>query len=196
VVVEVEFMGNVRKGVVARVYEPEDPIPFVWDAVLSAHEIFHGPIVFDFHILALLPADDVEDGTWMEVPCEFTDKGICLVEMRTEERTVNAIFDTGAEFTVVNGRYAGSNGLSLTPSFDVEVRDATGTVRKVPVSTCRGLHVGDVKLPAIDALVVDLSPVEDALGRRIDVVFGANAMLKGGLRWLFDREQNRVSIME
>ena len=61
--VEMEFMGNVWRDVVARVYTSEDPIPFVWDAALSAHEIFYSPIVFDFHIMALLPAGDLEGGT-------------------------------------------------------------------------------------------------------------------------------------
>ncbi len=194
--VEMEFMGNVWADVVARVYTSEDPIPFVWDAALSAHEIFYSPIVFDFHILALLPAGDLEGGTWKEIPSEFTDEGICLVEMGTEKRTINAIFDTGASLTVVNGRYMDSIGLHLEPSFETEVRDATGTVQKMPVNICRGLYLGNMELPAFDCLEIDLNAVEEALGHRIDLVFGANAMLKSGLRWLFNREKNRVSVME
>ena len=116
--------------------------------------------------------------------------------MGTEKQTINAIFDTGASLTVVNGRYRDSIGLYLEPSFETEVRDATGTVQKMPVNICRGLYLGNMELPAFDCLEIDLNAVEEALGHRIDLVFGANAMLKSGLRWLFNREKNRVSVME
>jgi hypothetical protein len=39
-------------------------------------------------------------------------------------------------------------------------------------------------------------PIEQRLGRRIDFVLGANAMLASALVWVLDREQGRVYVSD
>lgn len=194
--VDIEFMGKALTDVNARVHEIERTTPFEWGITLSAHEIFSKAVIYDFHILGLLAGEAVERGAWKEITAEFLDIGLCIVEMQVGTRLVKALFDTGAGFTVVNKKHTKDNGMALEPGFEMEIWDATGANRKEEIKVCRGLRLGRIEMPAFDSMEVDLTGIEEALGRRIDLVFGANAMLKSGLRWLFDRSHNQVFVKE
>ena len=194
--VNVEFMGEVFRDVEARVSDPQKPFPFEWGVRLSAREIFARPIVFDFHVLAVLPAEAIDGGNWQKVPSNFLEVGLCMLEMEAGGRSLNVLFDTGAGISVINGRHLKEMGITVEPGFEMDVEDATGERRKVEAKVVRGLRLGGIEMPPFDAFVVELGLVEEYLGHRIDVVLGANAMLRGGLRWLFDREKSRVLVME
>ena len=195
--VDIEFMGDVLTEVHARVYEDQDSTtPFEWGLSLSGHELFRKAIIYDFHLLGLLPGEAVEREAWEEISAEFLDIGLCIVEMQIEARRVKTLFDTGAGVTVVNKRHTKDNGMILEPGFEMEIWDATGANRKEEIKVCRGLRLGRIAMPAFDSIEVDLSKIEEAIGHRIDLVFGANAMLKSGLRWLFDKSHNQVFVME
>jgi len=82
----------------------------------------------------------------------------------------------------------------LQPSFELEISDATGAKTNQKLALCSGLLVGNTVLPPFDCFATDLQTIEVALGCRIDMIFGANAMLKCGYRWLFDRLANEAFV--
>jgi len=43
---------------------------------------------------------------------------------------------------------------------------------------------------------VGLGPIEERVGRRIDVVLGANTMLTSALVWVLDKEQGALCVSE
>jgi hypothetical protein len=78
------------------------------------------------------------------------------------------MLDTGASRSVVSPRLVAEVGLTPAPSGAVVLGaegaavDAAGSVR------LERLTLGELEIPAVDALVMDLSPLERTLGERVD----------------------------
>lgn len=194
--VNMEFMGKPLPNTKARVHEDDSATPFRSDVTLGGRELFNQALIYDFRVLALLSGAGVDVKAWKEIPAEFLDVGLCIVDMNVGRTTVKALFDTGAGITVVNSAHVKENALMLAPSFDLEISDATGARSKQVISVCHGLRIGGIETLLFDSIVVDLRDIEDMIGRRIDLVFGANAMLKSSLRWLFDKGRGKVFVMQ
>ena len=193
--VDIEFMGLALSGVKVRVYEDDSELPFAADMVLSGQELFGQSIVYDFHLLGCLPYDRDEVAGWKEVTAEFLDNGLCIVEMNIAEKAINALFDTGAGISVVNSAHIDENGIEAKAAYEMEVRDATGAQNTQVVYSFGGVRIGEMEIPAFDGIAVDLSGVEEAVKRRIDLVFGLNAMLRSSLRWWFNKREGKVFVI-
>ena len=194
--VNVEFLGNQLANVKARIRNDDSSTPFKTDITLDGNILFGRSLIYDFHILGLLPADEVNTKGWNEIPSKFLGKGLCILKMNIGGNAVNALFDTGAGITVINSRHIEENRFILEKGYEMEITDATGTKSKQMINVCRGLQIGEIKHPPFDSIVTDLQDIEEPLGERIDLVFGANAMLKSGLRWLFNRAKGKVYIIQ
>ncbi len=194
VTVSIEFMGNAFAKINARVHDGESTIPFRSGVTLGGQILFRQALIYDFHVLGLLHAGGVDRDGWEKVPSEFLDIGLCVVEMKAGGKKIKALFDTGAGVTVINSAHVKGNGLILGSGFRMDIWDATGAVSKQEIKSCRGLYVGEIQMPPFDAIEVDLSNIEETIGQQIDLVFGANAMLKSGFRWLFDAKHGEVLI--
>ncbi len=197
--VRVKFLGTDIQDVEARIKKEDDPAPFRSDLTLDGNTLLSQPLIYDFHILGLLPAElFAADGEfteeWTKIPSKFLDNGLCILEMKANDKILKAIFDTGAGLTVVNSAHGTENRLELKPEYEIEIHDATGAKSKQVINSCMGLQIGKMEIPPFDSFVSDLHDIEEALGERIDLVFGANSMLKSGLRWFFDRETNKVFV--
>jgi hypothetical protein len=114
--------------------------------------------------------------------------------LATQNGPLSALFDTGAGLSVVNTAHLEEIGLDLQPAFELEISDATGAKMTQKLELCSGLRIQNTVLPSFDCFSTDLQGIEKALGARVDMVFGANAMLKSGLRWLFDRAVNKAFV--
>jgi len=95
---------------------------------------------------------------------------------------------------VLNTAHLEEISLDLQPAFELEISDATGAKMTQKLELCSGLRIENTVLPPFDCFSTDLQGIEKALGARVDMVFGANAMLKSGLRWLFDRPGNKAFV--
>ena len=75
--VNVEFLENQLANVKARIRNDDSPTPFKIDITLDGNILFGRSLIYDFHILGLLPADEVDTKGWNEIPSKFLDKGLC-----------------------------------------------------------------------------------------------------------------------
>ncbi len=194
--VDVEFLGHARRSVQARIHEGQAELPFDSALTLDAPTLFAQPIVLDFRLIAIYrPGPERTENGWAEVPGQFTAQGLCLVQGTSPEgRPIWALFDTGAGLSVMNARHLDANGLALSPAYTIEIKDATGAKSIQEVALCSGLRLHGLSLPPFDGFATDLQGIEEALGHRIDVILGANAMLKSGLRWRFDPQAGQVRV--
>lgn len=195
VAIDIEFLGNMHRATQARVYEAYDnQLPFTSMITLDAPTLFAHPIIFDFRLLGISPPDQDSKSDWVRVPSKFTQQGLCLVQFTSSNCTTWALFDTGAGLSVINSAHLDEIPLSLRPAYKIEIGDATGAKSIQEVALCSGLQIDMISLPPFDCFAVDLQAVEEAIGCRIDLIFGANAMLKSGLRWLFNQPEGRVQV--
>lgn len=193
--IDIEFLGNQRCAN-AFVYQvPGEGCPFNIDATLDAPTIFAKALVFDFRMLGILRPTQVSGEAWIEVPAKYLDdKGLCVMQMGSQDHVVQALFDTGAGLSVVNSAHVEEIKVTLEPAFELEIHDGTGAKTTQALARCAGIQVGNIALPAFDCFSADLQTVEKAFGCRVDMIFGANAMLKSAFRWLFDRPAHKVFV--
>ena len=193
--IEIDFLGNVH-CINARVNQIADgDLPFNAGVTLDAPTIFAKALIFDFRLMYILLPKQVSGESWVGLPAKFVeDKDICLIQLASQNGTIHALFDTGAGLSAVNSAHLEEIRLDLQPAFELEINDATGAKRTQKLAVCSGLRIGDTVLPPFDCFSTDLQAIEKALGCRIDMVFGANAMLKSGFRWLFDRLEGEAFV--
>ncbi len=195
VAVDIEFLGNMQQATQARVYEAHDnQLPFQSMLTLDAPTLFARPVIFDFRLLGLFPSLQDLESDWVGIPSKFTKQGLCLIQFISSGCPIWALFDTGAGISVINSAHLDEIALSLRPAYEIEIGDATGAKSIQEVDLCSGLQLDVISLPPFDCFAVDLQGIEEAIGCRIDLIFGANAMLKSGLRWLFDQPEGRVQV--
>ncbi len=194
VAVDVGFLGHTQRAAQARVHEAHAHLPFQSGLTLGAPTLFAEPVVLDFRLMAMYrPGPEKTWTGWLQVPGQFTAQELCLVQCTSPEGgPIWALFDTGAGLSVMNARHLDANGLALSPAYAIEIEDATGAKHVHQVALCPGLRLEEMPLPPFDGFATDLQGIEEALGHRIDMILGANAMLKSGLRWLFDRQAGQV----
>ncbi|RMG39715.1 MAG: hypothetical protein D6732_03895 [Methanobacteriota archaeon] len=193
--VDIEFIGLTLSKVRARVHKDDGVLPFEADIVLSGQELFGQGVIYDFRLLGCLPCNKIEGTGWEEVTAEFLENGLCIIEMEAGGKAVNALFDTGAGISVINSARIKENDLQTKAGYKMVVRDATGVQHMQVIHSYSGLRMGEIEIPPFDGIAVNLSKVEEAVQRRIDLVFGANAMLKSGLRWWFHKQEGEVFVL-
>ncbi len=193
--VEVEFLGNVKSAVRARIDPTEREFPFPSAVTLGAGTLFAEPVVFDFRLMGMYPPRPGECQTgWVELSAKFTPQELCLVQCVAPGGPLWALFDTGAGLSVMNANRLQALGLELEPAYEIEIEDATGAKRVHTVASCAGVQLGEAPLPPFDCFVANLHGIEDALGYQVDMILGANAMLNSGLKWCIDRRAGSVKV--
>ncbi len=193
--IEIDFLGNTH-SISAHMNQIADgDLPFTADVTRDAPSIFAKAIIFDFRLMGILLPKQVSGELWISLPTKFVgNKGICLIQLHSQNRAIYALFDTGAGLSVVNSAHIDEIKLDLQPDFELEISDATGAKTNQKLALCSGLLVGNTVLPPFDCFSTDLQAIEKVLGCRIDLIFGANAMLKSGFRWLFDKLANKAFV--
>lgn len=88
------------------------------------------------------------------------------------QENLNFVVDTGAVPSAVHQRLA--RKLNLTgPSQNITVVNQSRSVQRAELPK---LHLGPVEIPALSAVVVDLSPIEARLGLRLDAIIGLDVL--------------------
>ena len=193
--IEVDFLGNVQHISPHINQGADEGLPFTSQITLGAPTIFARPLVLDFRMLGILPPKQTSRDSWTSLPVHFLEgAGMCVIQLASLNGPIQALFDTGAGVSVINTAHSQEIGLDMHPAFSLEVYDATGTKTTQKLATCSGLRIGSSTLPWFDCFSTDLQVIEKGLGCRVDMVFGANAMLKSGYRWLFDMPAGKVNV--
>jgi hypothetical protein len=195
--IEIEFLGYYHR-VNAQVHQMEEGnLPFVSNITLDAPTIFAHPIIFDFRLMGIMLPAETSGEDWRELPARYMDgKDLCIVQMGSGRHVVQALFDTGAGVSVINSVHLAEIELDLKPAYTLEISDATGAKTMQELSSCSGLQLDNIGMPPFDCFPIDLQGIENAIDTRIDLVFGANAMIKSGFRWQFNKPENKVWVSE
>jgi hypothetical protein len=194
--VEIGFMGSTHTGsaYVDRV-PADESLPFNADLSLGAPTIFAKPLLFDFRLLGIMTLQSSSREDWISLPAKYIEtKDICIVQFTSQDGTIQALFDTGAGLSVVNSAHVEEIKLDLRLTYELGIYDAVGAKTNQQLAACSNLQIGDSVMPSFDCFFADLQAIEKGLGCRIDMVFGANAMLKSGFRWLFDRASEKAFV--
>jgi hypothetical protein len=193
--IEIDFLGNTHHFNAHVNQVTDGDLPFTADVTLDAPTIFAKPILFDFRLMGILLPKQASGGLWIKLPAKFIENmGLCIIQLQSQNGAIHALFDTGAGLSVLNSAHSEELKLDLQPGFALEISDATGAKTVQQLALCSGLRVGSTVLPPFDCFSTDLQAIEKVLGCRIDLIFGANAMIKTGFRWLFDRSANEAFV--
>ena len=109
------------------------------------------------------------------------------------DHQLNAAFDVGAGYCVLNARCLEALQADLMEQQPEETMDSTGAKAEIPVYKHPALQVGRLCLGGIRFLVMDLTPVEQALDVVVDFIFGFNAMMNQN--WIVDKANQRLLLL-
>lgn len=119
--------------------------------------------------------------------------GLPIFKVSLGNHTFDALFDTGGGLSVLNQVLLTKLEKEMIEDEPIEVEDATSAKHQIPTFKSQGLAIGDHLLGECRFLVLDLSAFEQESGRRIDCVFGINAMMSRS--WIVDSLRQRIEMM-
>lgn|GEM_PF-4070365 len=151
------------------------------------------PLLLDFKGLRIAYQGLPDDVPRTTAPLTLA-KGVPFFTLEVGGRSLRAAFDIGAGITTVNAAHAGEWLAQAEIAYDTPATDPTGQTRMVPVGVLRSLRVGEVSLGDTEYLTWDLSPIEEKLGTRLDIVLGLNTMLSSSTVWALDTEAGRLEV--
>ena len=139
-----------------------------------------------FALLCLLLSMKVRAQDQIIVPFKLVDGWAIVVEGELAgEPNRTMLFDTGAVPSAINLRVAKRLELS-GPVLKFSTMNRTLATRKVQVP---GVRVGPIAVESLDMVVMDLSKVENALGRQIDAVIGLDLLARRNFYLDYQNEQ-------
>jgi hypothetical protein len=187
--IEIDFLDHIRcSDAYVEQTQAVNRFPFITDVTVGAPTIFAKALILDFRLTGIMRPQQVSYESWTALPAKFVEnKDICLIQLTSQSGTIHVLFDTGAGFSVVNSVHIDEIRLDLESAFELEINDATGAKMNQKLSLCSGLRIGNTVLPPFDCFSTNLEAIEKGLNCHIDLILGANAMLKSGYRWLFDK---------
>jgi len=165
------------------------------EMTLGANLLLSRPLILDFKRLWLGYASSPVREDLASYAMESA-AGLPLIELRIGERRLWTLLDTGAAYSLLNAAHEAELGLELEEVYRLEGQDPTGQRSWIPVHELDGVRLGEVALGKMEIVRVDLGIIEERLGRRVDFVLGANALIRSGLVWVLDREEARVYVSE
>jgi hypothetical protein len=195
----VSFLGHDFLDVVAKVQPDEaggfQALPFPVVMTVGADILFQKVLYLE------CAAGRV--GFLESVPPELEQRGQ-VISLRFEKRFaffnislgahgLNAAFDVGAGYCVLNARCLETLQADLIEQQQEETTDSTGATSEIPVYKHPRLEVNGQCLGGIRFLVMDLTPVEEALNVAVDFIFGFNAMVNHN--WIVDKSNHRLLLL-
>jgi hypothetical protein len=195
---EIQFLGQIFRDVPADV-QPDpvgglDSLPFEVTMALGCDVLLHKPlhVNFDTQEIGFLVDDAQQPQAYVRLDADFA-LGLPVFELSLGHHTLAAGFDTGAALCILNHGLLDSLREELREGEPLEVDDVTGARYTIPTYTSDRLAMGEHPLGACQLLLIDMSAIEQKAGRRLDFVFGVNAML--GHSWVVNRPQGCVDML-
>lgn len=194
---EIAFLGETFHDIVVDV-QPDsqgglDTLPFRVIMALGCDVLLQKALYlnFDQSEIDYLESDRATKGL-VSSEADF-GLGLPIFKVSIGNHTFDALFDTGGGLSVLNQILLTKLEKEMTEDEPIEVEDATGVKHQIPTFRSKGLAIGDHLLGECRFLVLDLSVFEQESGRRIDCVFGINAMMNRS--WIVDSLRQRIEMM-
>ena len=102
-------------------------------------------------------------------PATLTNNLVVLPTRVNGSQELPFILDTGASATVIDRRQAGNLGLSITPGADVSTGGGNVEASQIKGVT---LKIGDLSLPDLNVVAIDLAGLSAGLGQPIAGILG------------------------
>jgi hypothetical protein len=163
---------------------------------LGIPQLLSKPIVFDFKQLKFGFLDNLELQK-LHQPKTYFVHGLPFFEIIRHNKPLQTLFDTGAGMTVLNSAHLEELRIELSAAntFKLPINDVNGQIVEQSIVVVDGLECAGHKLPASECILMDFTFVEKMLGQRIDLVLGANTMLRAGWVWAIDGKQNSLGFI-
>jgi hypothetical protein len=161
---------------------------------LGTPQLFEQPLLLDFKQLKIGFVSRPFAARTFFMPCSFVF-GIPFIELQLSNKSIRVLFDTGAGYSVVNTVHLEELGIDTTHRNVLPVTDANDTKITHEIISLSGLSCVGQTIPASEFILMDLSTIETALQTRIDVILGANTMLRAGWNWLIDASENSIGFI-
>jgi predicted aspartyl protease len=189
---EMEF-GGVPATVDASDYLAD--LPFDAPVTLGAQILLSMPLILDFkrHLVGF--ADQPIRRELAMIPAEFV-RGLTIIHFTLGGREIRGLIDTGSGYSVINAAHAPELGLRGDLAFEIDIDgEEPGQEEKMKVYRTHDLAVGELALGDCEHLLMDLTPVEESLGTRIDFIFGINSMITSGRVWVLNFAGRSVRVV-
>jgi len=193
-----QFLGKSFDDATAVVFDSETyfgDVPFSALMTLGAETLLAEPLILDFKRLWLGFAERPLKANLPVFPMKCVD-GLPFITLRYGKQEMRAIFDTGAAYCILNAGHVEELGIQLERVYALEVQDPAGGKGEMPIYRLENIGIGEVELGQCETFAVNLDPIEQRLGERIDFVLGANAMVTSALVWVLDKERQAVYVSE
>jgi hypothetical protein len=118
------------------------------------------------------------------------EKRFAFFKVNMGRHVLNAAFDAGAGYCVLNARCLDALRADLVEQSPEETSDSTGAKSLIPVYKHPALEINGYCLGETRFLVMDLTAVEEALDMAVDFIFGFNAM--SNHNWIVDKLNHRL----
>lgn len=160
---------------------------------LGTPQLLSKPLILDFKQLKIGFTPDLAKLEW-RYPSSYFVHGLPFMELSHHDKPVQALFDSGAGFSVLNSARLEELGITFSKinTYTLPVTDVNGQTFEQTIVVVQNLECAGHMLPATEFILMDFSGVEKTLNQRLDLVLGANTMLRAGWIWLIDRPQNSI----
>ncbi len=193
-----EFLGQTFDDTTAIVFDGEGyfgETPFQVSMTLGATVLLARPLILDFKRLWLDFATTPIREDIARYPMDCSD-GLPFIELSVEGRKLQAIFDTGAAYSLFNAAHEAEMKWDLRENYTLEGQDPTGKKSPIPVYAAHDVRIGEIPLGGAEIVKVDLTAIEQRLNRRVDFVLGANTLVGSSLVWVLDKARQSVYVSE
>lgn len=126
-------------------------------------------------------------------PLERLEKGHARMRVDLMEKAVGAIFDTGAQLTAIDLKYAEENPGMLKRIGNVEAgRDISGNPVKMVLYEIPRVHIGGVDFHDVSSVAFDFKSLREYLGGDTPLIIGNNLILQA--HWIIDLKENQWAV--
>jgi hypothetical protein len=167
-------------------------LPFQVILTAGVDILYHKPLYLDCarQMIGFLdPASSRREEGSQEISLSLAS-GFAFFKLEMGPHSLNALFDTGAGYSVLHARLLELLRDQLIEQEPEEVTDPAGGNAIIPVYKHPCLAIDGQPIGEGRFLVIDLEPVERVLGTQLDFVFGFNTIT--GHDWVVDRPRQRL----
>jgi len=192
----VSFLGYDFSDVVVNIQSDDagdfQGLPFQVVMTIGVDILYQKPLYLNF-VEGQIGFLEVVPSEW-EVRGQVVDlhfkSGLAFFKTSLGSYKLNALFDTGAGFSVLNAKCLDMLRADLIEQEPEETLDPTGAKALIPVYKYPSLEINGRSIGEIRFLVMDLADVEKAIGMEVDIVFGFDTM--ASYNWVVGKSQKRL----
>jgi gamma-glutamylcyclotransferase (GGCT)/AIG2-like uncharacterized protein YtfP len=103
--------------------------------------------------------------------------------------------DFGAGISIINKKHEKELLHDKKPEFSLSIYDTTSHSIKTDIYRSKSLKINKIDQFETNYIIHDLSKIERELEVSIDIILGINFLLNTNSIWIFNKEDNYISIL-